>query len=123
MSPAAIGDEDFPVIRRGENIRTKGIGGVDANVVTRMPGKKFAAVGHGPFLQVRGQPIGIIQNERRPERLPLAKEIRRANQRRDHGREGRGGVAGIFLPPFLAGDGTVKHEVARRPPNERGGVE
>ena len=61
MKAAAVGHGEHGGVGIGVRIRRVWVRGIDANVVTRETFDQFAAGRDGPFLQVRGQPVGVLQ--------------------------------------------------------------
>src|SRR5439155_23639621 len=72
-------------------IGSRGISRIDANIMSRFAGKQFALVCHHPFLQVRREPVGIIQNKGSGLLArTTAGELSRANQGGDDRSDRRG---------------------------------
>ena len=105
MQAAAIGDGEHRGVGIGVRIGRLRIGGIDPDVVTRKTFDQLTARGDGPFFNMRGQPVRILQNKIRGARFAaLFGELRGANQAGNDRGERRGRIAGVFLPAFLGGD-------------------
>src|SRR5271165_7014843 len=91
----------------------------DAHVVAFHFGKKDAVVGDGPVFEMEFDPVGVLLEELSEfERLVIARDFSGADEPADDGGEGGGGIAGVFFPAFLVGDGRILDQKASGPLDE-----
>ena len=112
VQAAAVGQLNHRCVRISVRIRGLGVGRINADVVTRESLDQLTLCCNGPFFDVRRQPVGVRKNKiRRCSFAVLRGPFRGADESGNHRSEGRRRVAGVFLPPILAGNWALQDQV------------
>src|SRR6266700_6638627 len=124
VAAAAVGDVKNYRVGIGDNVWPVEISWIDSDVMPRFAVMKLAAIGHRPIFEVRGKPVGVIEDEGRGIFIKaVAGKIGCANQARNNRCQRGGRVARAFLPAFLVGDRAVRDEVTSSATDDRPGLE
>jgi hypothetical protein len=84
MTSAAVGENVFRMVRVGSLIGLVRIGRRDPNIVTRLAGQQFTVMSDRPRFEVRGKPVGVIQQKvREVGEISSVRKIRGADEARD----------------------------------------